>query len=131
MNIGELARRAGCTVESLRHYEREGLLPPPARRDNGYRDYRSEHLQRLVFVRRCRDLDMSLKDIARLLDLADATRAPCAEVNSLVDEQIVRVQTRLAELGQLLGQLEALRSHCSGESKTCGILEELVQGVGE
>lgn len=125
MKIGELAKLAGCTVEVVRFYESERILPPPLRQENGYRFYQNEHLHRLAFVRRCRDLDMSLKDIARLLEFADDPQSHCDEVNALVDTQIQKVQVRLNEIKTLQTQLKSLRRQCHGETLECGILQEL------
>jgi Cd(II)/Pb(II)-responsive transcriptional regulator len=125
MKIGELAKLAGCTVEVVRFYESERILPPPQRQENGYRFYQNDHLQRLAFVRRCRDLDMSLKDIARLLEFADDPQSRCDEVNTLVDEQIQKVQIKLNEIKTLQTQLKNLRRQCNGETLECGILQEL------
>ncbi len=71
MKIGELAKKAGCQVETVRYYEREGLLPAPARTEGNYRLYGTQHLDRLVFIRNCRTLDMTLDEIQRLLALRD------------------------------------------------------------
>jgi Cd(II)/Pb(II)-responsive transcriptional regulator len=125
MKIGELAKRARCTVEVVRFYEGERILPQPQRQENGYRFYQDEHLQRLAFVRRCRDLDMSLKDVARLLEFADDPRSHCDEVNALVDMQIQKVEIKLSEIKTLQKQLKNLRRQCNGETLECGILQEL------
>jgi Cd(II)/Pb(II)-responsive transcriptional regulator len=122
MQIKELARATGVDVETIRFYEKQGLLPEPARRDNGYRDYAAAHLERLSFIRHCRALDMPLADVARLLAFVDAPQEHCADVNLLVDEQLERVRARLKSMRALEKQLLQLRARCSGKHEGhCGI----------
>ena len=127
MKIGELAKKAGCQVETVRYYEREGLLPAPARSEGNYRLYGSEHLERLVFIRNCRTLDMTLDEIQRLLSLRDLPHESCAGINSLVDEHIEHVEARINSLLALRDQLSELRDRCNGpqEAEDCGILRQL------
>jgi Cd(II)/Pb(II)-responsive transcriptional regulator len=130
MQIKELARATGVDVETIRFYEKQGLLPEPARRDNGYRDYAAAHLERLSFIRHCRALDMPLADVARLLAFVDAPQEHCADVNLLVDEQLERVRARLKSMRALEKQLLQLRARCSGKHEGhCGILDELVSAA--
>lgn len=127
MQIKELARATGVDADTIRFYEKQGLLPPAARRDNGYRDYTSLHLQRLSFIRHCRALDMPLADVARLLSFLDEPDAHCGDVNALVDAQLARVHARLQSMLALEKQLLLLRSRCqAAHDGHCGILEELV-----
>ena len=127
MKIGELAQKAGCQVETVRYYEREGLLPAPARSEGNYRLYGTQHLERLVFIRNCRTLDMTLDEIKRLLALRDLTHASCAGINSLVDEHIEHVEARISSLMALREQLSELRERCHStqEAEDCGILRQL------
>ena len=110
MKIGELAKKAGCQVETVRYYEREGLLPAPARSEGNYRLYGPEHLERLVFIRNCRTLDMTLDEIHRLLALRDLPHESCAGINSLVDEHIEHVQARIDSLQQQFDDLHAFEA---------------------
>lgn len=128
MRIGELSQSVGVDVETIRYYEKAGLLPPPARALNGYRDYGRAHLERLAFVRHCRALDMSLADVKRLLDLMADPTAACDDVDHLVDGHLARVRARLKSLRALERQLGALRKQCNSPHVTasCGILQELV-----
>lgn len=127
MKIGELAKKAGCQVETVRYYEREGLLPEPARTEGNYRVYSQNHLERLVFIRNCRTLDMTLEEIQRLLALRDLPHESCAGINSLVDEHIEHVQARIDSLMALRDQLSELRDRCHGpkEAEGCGIIRQL------
>ena len=127
MKIGDLAKATATPVETIRYYEREGLLPPAARTDANYRHYAEAHTQRLQFVRHCRSLDMSLDEIRALLAFQDAPGDNCAEVNALLDAHIGHVAQRIRELRALEKQLKALRAQCQGalDAEHCGILEGL------
>src|SRR4051812_34930501 len=105
LKIGELARRTGCLVETIRFYEREGLLMPPARSEGNYRLYGAVHLARLLFIRHCRSLDMTLDEIRKLLHFIDAPEENCGAVNTLLDKHIGHVGDRIAELTALQAQL--------------------------
>ena len=128
MKIGELARDSGCSVETVRYYEREGLLPPAQRDEiNNYRQYNNSHLERLPFIRRCRALDMTHGEIRALLQARAEPDASCEAINELIDDHLRHVQDRIAELRELEAQLMELRGHCRAAHATrdCGILHEL------
>jgi len=127
MKIGELAQRTGCLVETIRYYERVGLLAPPDRGANNYRSYGQVHAERLGFIRHCRALDMTLDEIRKLLDLRDYPEQNCAEVNALLDRHIAEVRNRMTALSILEGQLGQLRSKCNVTDSTgaCAILSAL------
>jgi len=126
MKIGELAKLTDCQVETIRYYEREGLLPPPARSDGNYRVYTQAHVERLTFIRNCRSLDMTLEEIRSLLSLRDSPQDQCESVNALIDEHIQHVNARVASLQALQAQLFELRQSCTeGKLKQCGILQQL------
>lgn len=130
MQIKELSQATGVDVETIRFYEKQGLLPPPARRDNGYRNYAESHLERLSFIRHCRALDMPLSDVARLLSFLDEPEVHCGDVNDLVDQQLARVRARLKSMRALEKQLMLLRSQCRESlGGHCGILDELVSAA--
>ena len=132
IRIGDLAKTTGCRVETIRYYEREGLLTTAARSDGNYRLYGVEHVERLRFVRHCRSLDMALDEIRALLAYCDAPEENCAEVNVLLDEHIRHVEERIAELKGLEKRLKTLRLQCTqpGAAKRCGILSGLVSKKG-
>lgn len=127
MKIGDLAKKCGIPVETIRYYEKEGLLPTPNRTDNNYRIYSKIHEERLIFIRHCRSLDMSLDEIHLLLDYRDLPDANCARINALLDTHIGHVTERINELKKLETQLKALRSRCIKAVPVdhCGILNAL------
>lgn len=124
MKIGELATQAHTRVETIRYYEREGLLPQAPRSEGNYRTYGPAHLERLSFVRHCRSLDMSLDEVRVLLRFKDAPSEDCGDVNALLDEHIGHVAARIRELCSLEKQLRLLRERCGvvGHAAKCGIL---------
>ena len=130
MRIGALAKQTGCSVETIRYYEREGLLPPSARTEGNYRIYSDADVERLSFIRDCRSLDMTLEEIEQLLSFRDAPEKYCTEVNELLDEHIGHVTARVAELQTLEQQLHKLRRLCrrTQKAKNCGILKRLGKG---
>ena len=131
MRIGELAQKAGVDVQTVRYYEREGLLDAPARTGSGYRAYGPEHLERLNFVRHCRSLDMPLAEIKRLLEMSRDARVSCDQVNDLVRAHLGRVQAKRLALERLESQLVALNAQCESGHRVadCGILEELIHAA--
>jgi len=128
MRIGELSRDTGVDIQTVRYYEKAGLLPPPSREANGYRAYGPAHLERLAFIRHCRALDMPLADVKRLLEFVARPEADCGDVNRLIDVHLTRVRARLASMRALEKQLAALRAQCGTNHavRECGILDELV-----
>lgn len=124
MKIGELGQRTGVDVETIRYYEKVGILPEPARTEGNYRYYNEQHADRLSFVRHCRALDMTLDEIRVLLQVRDTPESNCSEVNQLLDEHIGHVTTRIAALTGLEKELRTLRRQCrkTQKAKDCGIL---------
>lgn len=127
MRIGELARAAKCGTETIRFYEKEGLLPEPPRSDGNYRHYDNIHVERLRFIRNCRNLDMTHDEIRALLAFIDHPLDNCGPVNALLDEHISHVDLRIAELEQLKTQLVGLREQCADPQciEDCGIIHGL------
>src|ERR1043166_7349284 len=127
MTIGELARRTGGGIETIRYYEHEGLLPKPGRTSGNFRRYGQEYVELLSFIRHCRSLDMALNEIRILLRFRSAPDKNCGEVDALLETHIGHVKERIAELRSLEGQLKALRDKCSsgGLAEHCGILKGL------
>ncbi|MBQ0937361.1 MerR family transcriptional regulator [Ideonella paludis] len=131
MKISDLARATDTPTETIRYYEREGLLPAPARGDNNYRRYSAAHLQRLQVIRRSRALGLSLDEVRALLAVMDEPEASCDRVSALIDAHLGHVAERLRELEALQQQLQALQAAChhSGPAQACGILQELWAGT--
>lgn len=127
MRIGELAKRTGCDIETIRYYEKTGLLPEPARSDGGYRLYQPQHQERLQFIRHCRSLQMGLSDIRVLLEFRAQPSAECHGVNDLLDHHIDLIRIRMATLQSLEQQLLRLRHQCPDPQSIgeCGILQNL------
>lgn len=129
MKIGELSAASATAIETIRYYEREGLVPSPARTQGNFRIYEVPHLERLQFIRYCRGLDMSLDEVRALLKFKDAPAESCGDVNDLLDEHIGHVSRRIRELRTLERQLKELRQRCCGDrpAQQCGILSVLTQ----
>ncbi|MFO7527515.1 MAG: Cd(II)/Pb(II)-responsive transcriptional regulator [Marinobacter sp.] len=124
MRIGAIAKQASIPVETVRYYEKIGLLPEPVRDANGYRSYRQAHLDRLLFIKRCRNLDMAQDEIRELIRLAEQPEADCSDVDALLARHLDHVRERLKELASLEQTLEKLQAACSdgGTVSECGIL---------
>lgn len=132
LKIGELAQLTGSQVETIRYYEREGLLPAPGRSESNYRLYGDAHVERLQFVRHCRSLDMTLGEIRELLAFRDAPEQDCGLANDLLDRHIGHVASRIAELQVLEKQLKKLRGLCqrAQAARDCRILQTLSNPQG-
>lgn len=131
MRIGELAKQTGCDVETVRYYEKAGLLPEPSRSDSGYRQYMASHLERLQFIRHCRSLQMGLPDIRVLLELQAQPTTGCQGVNDLLDHHIELIRVQMQKLQSLEQQLMRLRHQCEEPHlvQECGILQNLNEGA--
>lgn len=128
---GQLAARAGCNVETLRYYERVGLMPEPPRSAGGHRQYAHAHLQRLYFIRRGRELGFSVQQVRGLLRLVDEPDHTCGEVREMARSQRAEVQQRIDDLMRLRDVLDDLVGRCGGGREPvahCPILETLFAG---
>lgn len=127
MKIGELSRKTNCDIETIRYYEKTGLLQAPRRRDNGYREYSNQQLEQLQFIRHCRSLQMGLSEIRTLLELKSNPSLGCEEVDMLLEGHIARVREQISQLNTLESQLLRLREQCQGPHSVseCGILQNL------
>jgi len=125
--IGDLATLLSVGVETIRYYEREGLLPKPARSEGNYRLYTVGQREQLEFILHCRALDMTHEEIRHLLRLRDEPEQGCDEVNAVLDAHIGHVAERLTALRSLQAELKALRARCEAPmaAKDCGILHGL------
>jgi DNA-binding transcriptional MerR regulator len=125
-SIGELARPTGTKIETIRYYERVGLLPAPARTGGNYRAYTRQHLARLNFIRRGRDLGLSLDQVRQLLLLGDDPDQPCTEVGRIARQHLAEVERKLADLNALATELRRLIKQCSrGAVAECRVIEAL------
>ena len=131
MKIGDLSAASATSIESIRFYEREGLLPAPGRTAGNFRIYEPPHLERLQLIRYCRGLDMSLDEIRVLLRVKDDPAGACGDVNALLDEHIGHVSKKIKELRLLETQLKGLRKQCDAQrsSEQCGILAGMTEAA--
>lgn len=126
LTIGRLAAAAGVNFETVRYYERIGLMPPPARTANGHRAYEQGHVRRLAFIRRARELGFSIEDIRALLTLADPSRVSCGGVREIARTHLDEVRAKLADLARLEVILAATIAQCSGDpAPSCPVLDML------
>ena len=127
LTIGRFARQAGVGVETIRFYEREGLIAEPARRPSGYRQYTPEAVRRIRFVRHAKALGFTLKEIRELLELRVRPDSSCADVRARVRLKIEDVEARLVSLVGMKAALTRLGARCHSDRPTggCPILEEL------
>ncbi len=127
MKIGELAKLTDCSIQAIRYYEKEGLIASSARSEGNFRLYNQTAVQRLLFIKLCRKLDLSMFEIRQLLTLKSSPGAQCDQVNHMMDTHIQQVETRIQELVQLREHLKKLRRSCSSERtiEECGILQQL------
>lgn len=127
MRIGELANLCNCPVETIRYYEKIGLLPAAARLANGYRSYDDGHRKCLQFILRSRELGFSQDEVRRLTDLANQKRPACADVFDLLEHHVVDVRKRIAELERLELALVRLKRQChEGTLHECPVIDELM-----
>lgn len=126
MKIGEIAARTGTKVETVRYYERAGLLPDPDRTAGNYRSYSKEHLARLSFIRRARDLGFTLEQVRELLDLADDRSRSCASVDAIASTHLAAIERKITDLGGLRDELHRLVASCRrGTMDECLIIDAL------
>ncbi len=126
MNIGALGRLTGTNVETIRYYERIGLLPAPPRTAGNYRAYGEAHARRLAFIRRARGLGFHLDTIRALLDIADRPDQSCGTVDTLARAQIAEVEAKIADLTRLRDELARVADQCrGGRVGDCRIIEAL------
>jgi len=129
IGIGEMSRRTGCKIETIRYYERSGLMPDPPRKSSGHRVYGEGHVKRLGFIRRGRELGFSMSQIKGLLSLVDTQRQSCSKVAAQVEPHLRSVRQRIEDLKRLETTLADTLSRCDrGDQPECPILESLHSG---
>lgn len=125
LTIGALGKATGVNIETIRYYERIGLLSEPDRTSAGYRQYGEEHLRRLSFIRKGRDLGFSIEAIRALLRLAEHPEQPCEDADRLASAHLVEVERKIEELGRLRDALREMAHCCAGTVAECRIIDAL------
>ena len=126
MKIGQLARAAGTNGETVRYYERIGLLPRPVRTGSNYRDYSAQDVDRLAFIRHARGLGFELTDIRSLIELAEQPDRDCTDADAIASRHLAAVEAKIDQLERLRGELARMVSQChGGQVASCRIIETL------
>jgi DNA-binding transcriptional MerR regulator len=125
INIGGLSQRTGVNIETIRYYEKTGLLPPPARSQGGFRQYDDQHVRLLRFIRRGRDLGFSIESIRTLLALAARPDLPCADADQMVARQLGEVERKISDLILLREELRKMTNCCGEVVAECQIIGSL------
>lgn len=124
--IGDLARKTGTKVETIRWYERDGIMPAPVRTEGGHRLYTQTHLDRLAFIRHARELGFPLGDVRGLLRLADDPERPCDEADAIARSHLTAVRSRIVRLQALEAELSRMVAACGcGRVAECYVIEVL------
>ncbi len=127
MKIGDVSKTTGCSVQTIRFYEKKGLLPEPRRSSGNYRVYDKATLEQLMFIKQCRSLDMSIVEVKTLIDSRSRPNQSCSNINTLITKHLSDVIIRIEELKELKSSLENMASACDEDKtvKDCGILNYL------
>ena len=125
--IGALSEQTGVKIETIRYYEHDGLMPAPPRTSGGHRSYSEEHLKRLTFIRRSRELGFSMAEIRGLLALVDGGSYTCGEVRALTLEHAESVRSKILDLQRMEQMLVEIASGCEGGAvPECPIIDALL-----
>ncbi len=126
MKIGQLSKATGTNIETIRYYERIGLLPAPDRTESNYRSYGDVHRARLSFVRHSRELGFTIEEIRSLLDLSDHPERDCAEADQIATRHLSQVDAKIVQLGALRDELARIVGRCrGGVAADCRVIEAL------
>ncbi len=127
LSIGQISKAAGVKVVTIRYYEKIKLMPAPLRTEGNYRAYSQEHLHRLQFIRRCRDLGFTLDQLRDLLHLSTQAGLKCAGVDRITDNHLKEIEHKIVDLKRLAVELRRIKNRCSGKGiiADCRILEAL------
>jgi MerR family mercuric resistance operon transcriptional regulator len=126
LSIGKVATETGCQIETIRYYEKEGLLPTPERTSGGHRLYTDQMVERLQFVRRCRELGFSMGEIRQLLSIVDGEHVSCERVKNIALEHLQDIQSKIQDLVKMERILRDLSDQCSGDDvPDCPIVDAL------
>jgi len=126
LSIGKLAKACGVNIDTVRYYERKGLLTPTDRTHAGYRVFSNETVKRLKFVRRAQTLGFTLAEIKEILTLSETPEADCADIRDYTHKKITEIKERITDLAKIIYSLEKLAKSCPGEGKPlneCSILQ--------
>jgi DNA-binding transcriptional MerR regulator len=127
LSIGALAKATAVKVVTIRYYEQIKIMPAPARTQGNYRRYGQQHLHRLRFIRRCRDLGFTLDQVRDLLRLSTQANQDCSEIDRITESHLDEIERKLADLGRLATELRRIKNRCPGKGPVanCRILEAL------
>lgn len=126
LSIGDLSRRTGCTAQTIRYYERIGVMPQPSRSVGNQRRYTAIHMDRLNFIRHARELGFSLEQIRELLTLTDHPDQSCEEINRIARANLQAVQSRIRRLALLRDELQRMANECrGGRIADCRVIQVL------
>lgn len=130
VSIGTLAKKTGVNIETIRYYEKAGILPQPARSAGGHRMYTENNIKRLFFVRRSRQLGFSIKEISSLLSLVEVGDYTCAKVHDLTLQHAIQIKQKITDLQKMEQVLLEMAAECSrGAIPDCPIVDRLFEGV--
>ena len=128
LTISELAKNAGVNIETIRYYERLGLISEPPRTESGYRIFSPEVIQRIKFIKRSQDLGFSLSEINKLLTLTESEGFSCWEVRQFASQKLEEIELKIRDLQNIKSVLQDLSSKCSeGSINGCPIIERLLE----
>ena len=126
LTIGKVAKRTGCNIETIRYYEKEGLLPSPNRTEGGHRLYTEDMIKRLVFIRRARQLGFTMMEIRQLFKIVDGDHVSCERVKTITDIHIQDIKYKIKDLKKMDRILTDLSNKCSGDDiPECPIIDVL------
>ncbi len=128
ITMGVLAAKTGCKVETVRYYEKMGLMPEPPRSEGGHRLYAREHVKRLIFIRRCRDLDFNIEQVKYLLSFIDEPEHTCGEVREMTIKHVKEIRLKIKNLMRLEKSLKLMVGKCDEagcSAELCPIIEVL------
>ena len=124
--IGAMSQETGVNIETIRYYERIGIMPKPDRTEGGNRQYNHDQLKRLFFIRRCRELGFRIEEIRELLQMVDGDNFSCGEVHAMTMDHLNSVKKKLSDLRRLEKSLKAMAAECSkGDVPDCPVIDTL------
>ena len=126
VSIGILAKRAASNIETIRFYEKIGVMPKPSRTEGGHRMYSPAHIERLIFIRRTRELGFTLEEVRALLRLSDGPETACGDVKAIAATHLIDIKDKIADLRAMKTVLAKLIQQCDeGKGRDCPIIETL------